>query len=206
MFSLASIVIFITVLALAGGVFGYKQFLSKKLDATKANLQIEVDKLGVSSSLSEITRLDSRIETARTLLNQHVALTSFFDYIGTVTLKAVRFASFSYTLGSGSGPTITMSGQGKGFEAVALQATEFGKPQTLRYIHNSSIADPTLDKSGNVNFNFRGELVPTMFTYRESLKGFVVPSASSSASTTSKTATSTAKTATSTASTTKPKP
>lgn len=206
-FSLVSIVIFLTVLALGAGLFAYKIFLNRSIDTTKTNLKAEIAKFD-PSLMSELTRLDLRIESVRQLLDQHISLSAFLNFLSTATLKNVRFSSFSYVAGA-SGPAVVMTGQAKGFEAVALQSAEFAKPENARYIRNPMISSPSLDSEGNVSFSFKANINQNAFLYKTTLIEGQTPLlptppvvASTTASTTKK---ATASTTSSTASTTKPK-
>ncbi len=163
-FSLITIIIFVTVLAIAGAVWGYKSYLESSNAKLKTQLSASLKQFE-PSLIAELSRLDSRIESTKTLLNQHIALSSFFDFLARVTIPSIRFSSFKYTLGAQK-VVITMSGQAKSFAAVALQSGEMLKPQNLNYIRNPLFSNLNVDLNGNVLFDFSGSVDLSQISYR----------------------------------------
>lgn len=173
-FSLITTVIFVTVLALCGGVWGYQNYL--KTQNQKAVEEIQAITAQFQPSLlAELMRLDNRLTTTKTLLANHLAVSTFFDFLGKHTLKNVRFASFSYTVAD-SRISVAMKGQAVGFAAVALQAQAFNTQEVLQYFKSPTISDFGLDSSGNVSFGFGTFIQPNAMLYRNVVTPLAVPS------------------------------
>lgn len=191
LFSILSTVLFITVLLIAGGFFGYQYYLNSSIEKTKANLQTELSRFE-PSLVAQLTHLDTQIESSKTLLNNHLALSGFFDFLGAHTLRTVRFTSFSYA-STPTGLAVVMTGQGQTYAAIASQAQEFSKSENQQYITNTSFSGLNPDKSGNINFTFSGTIVPNAFNYKKSLTAadlsapVIIPVATSTATTTAST-------------------
>jgi hypothetical protein len=164
--SLITGIIFILVLLLAGGVVGYKYYLSHSIETTQTALDTELQKFS-EQKIVEFTKLDNRIETARMLIDQHVALSNFFEFLGNITLKSVRFSSFSYAAKDSTHLAVTMSGQAQNFSSVACQAIIFANQPGQ--VGNPNFSNFNLDAKSNVVFAFIGNINPRSFTYRASL-------------------------------------
>jgi hypothetical protein len=168
-FSLITTIVFITALLIAGGVFGYKKVLSSSLTKKGAELDTELKKFD-RTLIDDLTHLDARLNTSVELINKHLSVSAFFKTLGDVTLKAVRYSSFSFTAGVNEKPKIVMDGQAQNFAAVALQAQEFTKKENAKYFQNVVITDPNLDTKGNVTFSFSGFIDTKSLSYPEVLK------------------------------------
>jgi hypothetical protein len=169
-FSLIANVIFITSVVLAIGIFGYEKYLQSQLLEKKADLEAKIEEFD-RALVAELSRLDSRLTSAQTLLNNHVALSAFFDIVDDLTLETVRFTSFSYSAkGSGDVLSIIMGGQAKNFASVALQQAEVLKSENEKYFTNPVFSDLNLDKDGNVTFKFTSFIKKPSFSYSALMK------------------------------------
>lgn len=168
LFTLISSIIFITVLVLSAGVFGYKFYLTR----ANATLALELDSYlqrFEPELIAQLSRDDARIESGKTLLNQHIAVTSLMEFLSRVTLSSVRFTTFSYVADARK-VTLNMTGEAKNFAAVALQSDEFLKEANKPYIQNPLFSNLTLDKSGNVKFDFTGTMDASKISYKNLIK------------------------------------
>ncbi len=193
---------FIVSVVLSIGVFGFEKYLGssistmgEELEAAKATLQPEV--------IKELVNADKRIIGTKTLISRHTALSPFFDYLESGTLKSVRFTDFSF-LNTAKGIELTMKGQARSYTDVALQSDAFN---TSKIFTKPVFSDLDLDAKGNVTFIFHANIESSAISYKKKIAGVTATSTPSvKSSTATSTATSTkpvVKTATST-STTKP--
>ena len=166
LFSIIATVVFVTVIIIAGAVFGFKSYEENLLTKKKAELEATLASFQ-PSLIQELTRLDNRLIAATNLLNQHLSITDVFTAIGNATLKNVRFSSFSFSYAPGLQPGLIMDGVAQNFTAIALQAQEFNKPDNLKYIKNPIISNLNLNKDGTVNFSFVATVDPKFLTYSE---------------------------------------
>ncbi len=160
-FSLLSYVIFIAAITLAAGTFLYSRYLGGIITKKDASLAKAKDAYE-PALIDELSRLNGRIEASKEVLNNHVALSSFFDVLGQSTLKTVRFSSFSYSLGADGKVIISMEGQAESFGSIALQSDFFGKS---KYIKNAIFSNLNLDRNGNVTFNLNATVDPSLIAY-----------------------------------------
>ncbi|MBA3550906.1 hypothetical protein H0W32_01715 [Patescibacteria group bacterium] len=172
-FTLISLIVFITTAILAAGVWGYQKYLTKNIITLETTLNTELEKFE-PALVADLGRLDTRLKSAKSLLNQHIALSSLFDFLSKVTLPSVRFSSFRYAI-NGQKITLNMTGQARSFSAVALQASELQQEKNLNYIQNPLFSNLNLDEAGNVKFDFTGTVDSNKILYRNYINNVEVP-------------------------------
>lgn len=206
-FGFISTLLFILALVLSLGVFGYERYLLSDIGTMGSNLSSARATLQ-PDTIKELVNANKRIIGTRALLSKHTALSPFFDYLESATLRSVRYTQFLYVVDQ-NGLELTMHGQAQSYQDVALQSDAFNRSGIFK---NPVFSDLDLDSKGNVTFTFRATLDPAIVSYQKRLQvlpaaATLINTASSTATTTQKTAstatTTTTKTATSTATTTK---
>jgi hypothetical protein len=165
LFSLLGTIVFIVALALSGGVFFYQKLITKQIDTDKASLERAKDAFD-PDTINEIIRVDTRLETGKVLLDSHVAVTPFFDFLSTITLQSVRFRDFSFTYLGKDNIQVGMKGVAQGYAAVALQSDLLNEQKLLR---ETIISDMSLEASGNVSFTVSTKIDPSLLSYKEAL-------------------------------------
>jgi len=165
-FSLISIIIFITAIALSAGVFLYKQYQVQNLADKKASLE-RARAAFEPALIQELGRLDKRIEHAKGLLSRHAALSLFFKTLGESTLQNVQFKSLSISADVDGKTEVHLNGIARSYASVALQSDAFGKTKGLKSPMFSAL---NLDQSGNVAFSVSAFLDSSVFSYESSLQ------------------------------------
>ena len=122
---LFGLIFFIASVLGAAGVFGYKYYLKGSIEAMQAELETVRAALD-SGEIQELTRLHNRIVSTKELLTKHVVLTPFFEFLESSSPRLVRFSDFRYAVGV-EGIEVTMRGESRGYEALALQSDIFNK-------------------------------------------------------------------------------
>lgn len=164
-FFLLTLVIFIGVIALAIGVFLYQQFLLKNIEQKSASLE-RARAAFEPALIQEISRLDIRIHSARDILDNHKAISAFFDLLEAATLKSVSFENLDYRTDEGGRTSISMKGRALNFSSVALQSDIFGKN---KFVQEPIFSDLNLDKKGDVIFNFSAFIDPRLISYENAI-------------------------------------
>lgn len=181
LFSLLATVLFIVTIALSGGVFFYQRILNQQIDTSKASLDrargaFEPD------IINQIIRLDTRIETGKKLLASHLAVTPFFDFLSSVTLKSVRFKDFNFSYIGPDKIVVLMKGQATSYAAVALEADLLSSQKKLS---NTIISDLALDPQGTVSFSVSTVLDPSLVSFSSIASAQPIEAAPASTATTS---------------------
>lgn len=168
--SLISTIVFITVLLLAGIVYGAEFVVSKNIEEKKETLQAELNKFQ-GALVNELSRLDGRFGTAQSLLDKHLSVAQIFDVLGDATLKNVRFTGFTFS-NENQHPVIALDGQTANFTNVALQQQELTDTKKIAssYFKDVVVTNPNLDSKGNVAFTFSASLDLQKFAYANVIK------------------------------------
>ena len=136
-----------------------------KKETLKANLDKNVKAFEVQT-IEEYIRLDTRIDTARLLLANHIAFSNLLDYLNQFTLKTVRYIDFKYDINAEGMANVTMTGQAKNYNSVAYQSEVFGKNKNLK---NPIFSNLDLNEKGDVTFSFNTQLDPAFLSYTRTL-------------------------------------
>jgi hypothetical protein len=151
-----SLFIFIASVVAAGIVFGYSTFLQSSISGKQESLRKEEAAFD-PEQISQLVRLDSRINNARTLLASHVAPSAIFAFLSQQTLQKVQFTSFEYGLNTDGTGSITLAGIADSFSSVALQSDQFNaanqvlKDVVFSNVNNGGQASVKFSVIGNVN-------------------------------------------------------
>ncbi len=158
-FTLITIALFVVTVVLAGGLFVYKQTLSK----INTDLKAELDGYNTQTrapEVGELIALNNRLNVAYASLADHIALSRVFDILNQVTLQDIRWNNFSFEMSDAGVPTLKMSGQARSFAAVALQADKVSEfaINNVPVFKNPIFADFSVDNVGNPTFSLKSEL------------------------------------------------
>jgi len=151
-----SILIFIITTSAAGGVYLYKSTLTKQ----KAEKDAELVEAKKSFGLADIAVLKQRaaeLQTAKVLLQNHTSALPLFALIQANTLKSVRFKNFSLVKNA-----LSLTGEARGFNAVAYQSQVFTK---LADFSAPTFGSFILQDNGNVSFSFTAQVSPNLLKY-----------------------------------------
>ena len=165
LFILVGIVMLVASVTLAVGVFLYAQYLATS--STSKLEQLERAKQAFEPALiHDLTRLDSRMRAASTILEAHVAPTTLFRLLEQLTLQTVAFSAFDFT-SSPEGLTLVMKGVAQSVNSIALQADLLSK--------SGVIANPIFSNinrlQNGVNFDFTADVNASALNYTNLMGG-----------------------------------
>jgi hypothetical protein len=152
--------LFVSAVISAVGVLVYKSIVTSSVNS-KIEVINRAEKAFEPAVILELRKLDIRLAAAKELLDNHIALSDFFASLEESTLPDVAFGDFSLTFREDI-PTVRMSGEARGYLAIAQQSDIF---EANQYIENPLFADFSLTETGEVSFNLE-------FTINEALLAF----------------------------------
>jgi hypothetical protein len=188
---LLSLILFVLAVVAAGGVFGYKLWLSSQIESMGNDLKTARANIN-PDLIKQITDLNTRINSTKKILLGHTVISPIFSFLETSTVNAVAFTEFHYSNAGNGMINLNLKGLAKGYDVVALQSNVFSQSP---FIKNPVFSDLKLNDKGQVAFTFNAVLDPNLVSFQK-----VVQSSGSTASSTPVKAV----TATTTATTTKP--
>jgi hypothetical protein len=165
--SLIATVVFFTTIVITGGIYGYTFYLQTTIKNVKTDLETELSKIK-QDDINDLIRIDNRIESAKAIMNGHVAISGFFDFLNRTTIYPVRYNTFSYSM-DGDMAKVTMTGQALSYGAIQSQLDEFLKENNTKYIQNPTFSGLSLDTRGNVLFTFAARVNPKYLLYADML-------------------------------------
>lgn len=165
-----AMLIFVFSLLGAAAVLGYKFYLSYSIKTLAA--EVEAGKAAIEEeTVQEIMRLNNRMLSAETLIDKHLIITPFLDFLEKSTLRTVRFREFSY-IAENSALRLNMKGEARSYSSLAQQAELFKKSKDIK---NPTFSDISLDDKGNVTFTVSLELDRNFLSYGREVERTAAP-------------------------------
>lgn len=161
-FLLISIIVFLIVSGLSVGMFFYHGILVTQIVDKNEQLVRAKDAFEVTF-IEDVVKLSRRIDASKELLNQHTALTPLLRLLEDRTLATVRFTNFSFNAKDGQEAVLTLKGEARSFNSVALQSDVFAQEKSFQ---DQVFSNFNLDQSGNVTFQFKTMVSPKFLLYR----------------------------------------
>ena len=174
------LLLFIVSLGLALGVYAWKSVTLSSQENLKQQLA-ERQKQFNPDLIEELKRVNVKIDVARKLMENHLALSNIFGVISRLTTERVRFSSLDLSAPGAQSNDIkvTMKGVGADLSAVAFQSDVLGQLDQYglrKIVKNPILSDPTLETSGVVSFGFSASIDPSTLSYANSIGGSVASS------------------------------
>lgn len=159
--AIASIILIGTILA-AAGMFLFERFVERSIDSKTESLD-RARAAFEPKTIEELLRLDTRLTLGKELLVNHLAPSYVFDELEAITLKSVRFRDFTFRETTPGAFDVSMAGEARSFNALALQSDAFGK--------SGVFLEPIFDglninETGNVVFAFSASVDTELIRYR----------------------------------------
>lgn len=176
-FNVVAYLIFFITLALAGGVFFYAQVLEGQLKSANAKLAAEQKKIDPTIA-QNFVRLDNRLTSATTLLGNHLALSNFFETLGTILPNTVRFSSLRIAVADGGKVSIDGTGVAKNFNALAFASASFASDGRIK---DAIFSRLSVNKDNSVSFSISATVDPAfvLFTGEEGSTSVMVSTTTS---------------------------
>ncbi len=184
---LLGVLIFVVSIAAAGFSFFAKGYLAQSQEKYKIDLADNEKRFNLPL-IEELRKANTKIDLAKQLLKNHVAVSEALGIISGLTAEKVRFTDFEFsapdataslsaaaraaTAKSGSTYKIKMKGLADSFNSIAFQSDVFGRSQkygTNKVIRNPVLSDLSVAVDGSVQFNFATELVLADVSYEKAL-------------------------------------
>lgn len=165
-FNLITTIIFLATLAAYGLTFVWQVKLKKDIDRQVIAMKAVRDNFD-EKFIQDASRLNTRIEQAGNILQNHVSPSSLYSLLEEYTLQTVSFSRFAFKDNQDGTLAIKGDGDAARYESIVLQSDAFGKSG---YLRNVIFTDLSPDKDNiNVGFSFEATLDPKLILYRYSL-------------------------------------
>ena len=162
-FFVVALILFLTSVAAAAGVYVYEKTLEKSNLANDQKLG-EKEKRFEPATLNEIQVKNTQISAAKDILAKHIVISEFLKNLSTLTLQTIRFKTFDYKYTSPEKITISMKGEGRDFRSVALQSDIFAKKNII--FRNPIVSNLAVNTDGTIDFDFTASLTADVVSYK----------------------------------------
>lgn len=177
-----AVLLFIASLAVTGGAYAWQQILVNTQDSYKKDLAASEQQFNLDL-ISQLKEVNIKIDLAKQLLANHLAMSEIFGLIGKLTTQDVRFTTLNVTgpQTAGGDVNIKLAGYGTSFSAVAFQSdvlNELDQYGLRNIVINPILSDPQLAGDGTVSFGFTASINPASISYEQSVAPTSAPAAS----------------------------
>jgi len=164
-FAIIATILFIIAALACLGLFFYGTFLKSSIATKDAELRATHDALD-KTALNTFKNLGRKTASAENILSRHVAFSRVADFLESVTLRNVRYKSFTFETVPGNTSKISLKGEAQSYAAVASQAYVLSIHDSVASVSFGAL---TLDDKGTVSFDALLTLKPEAVTYKASL-------------------------------------
>lgn len=172
-----SAAILVAIILAAGGVFLYKTHLQSQLEEKRQELQ-QAQSAFEPDLIADLTRLETRLNSAQGLLDQHTSYTPIFRIMEDTTLASVQYTSLSITppentgqqannqQDSPQGATVSIGGVARDYATVALQSEALSEHES---VVNPILSDFNVNENGDVEFAVEFSVAPASVFYENTI-------------------------------------
>ncbi len=170
------------IISLGGAVLAYfgTSYFAKVQEDYKKDLAENEKRFNVPL-IEDLKKANTKIDLARELLKNHLAVSEALTIVSALTAEKVHFTNFEFSAPEGFGKAgstagvfkISMKGVADSFNSIAFQSDVFGKSQkygTNKVLKNPILSNMAVDQNGNVKFDFTAEVALPEISYEKVLK------------------------------------
>lgn len=166
-----AVLLFILSIAAVGGAYFWKQHLISTQAKLKTDLKAQEDKFELSQ-IEDLKAVNVQIDTAKSILAQHLSVTQIFTIISYLTIESVRFLSLDVTppVNPGDDVRLELSGIGANLFSVAFQSKVLAQLENYglrKIVKNPILSNPTLNPNNSVSFSFSASIAPDSISYEK---------------------------------------
>lgn len=179
-------VIFILSLGAAIGSYVWKYVLISNRESYKQQLVQRQEQFNLDL-IEQLKQVNIKINMARQLMSNHIAVSQIFDVVSRLTAEKVRFLSMQLSSSVTDGVAdvgssdlkISMEGFGLNLSTVAFQSDVLNQLEQYglrKIVKNPILSDPTQDDEKNLtSFKFSASIDPKNISYEKSVTTTGVP-------------------------------
>ncbi|MCK5285753.1 MAG: hypothetical protein KAJ58_00820 [Candidatus Pacebacteria bacterium] len=149
----------------AGGVFFYKGFLESEIK--NKNTILERERGGLDLALiQKLSKFDKKIEVAKELLDDHIALSYLFNFLEANTLKEVMFNNLNFEV-TKDGYQLILEGRANSYADVAVQSNVLSSNKNIL---EPIFSDLRVNSNGDIVFKASMKMDPKLISYKDNLE------------------------------------
>jgi hypothetical protein len=163
-----SFVLLVVSVVMAGGVYLYRDNLSKRVDEMRTSLD-RARNIFEPTLLADLQVLDRRIDAATEILQGHLAVSPIFKVLQDITLPTVRYIDFTYEIDAINPNVVhvTMTGEAISYDVITLQSDLFSQN---RFIRNPIFSNFALDQDGRIDFELTFDVSRSLVSFEQEVE------------------------------------
>jgi len=159
--STVSVILFFATIAISIGVYFWKSYEVSQVATLSASIA-NVEKTFEPDLITKLQSLDTQLNSANSLLNNHTVISPIFDMLEASTLKQVQFTKFDAEVDPVKGTTVTMSGVADSYQSIAQQADVLG---SNTFLQNVLFSNFFLTQNGQISFDLTFGVSPAFVNF-----------------------------------------
>ncbi|MFZ2167548.1 MAG: hypothetical protein WAV50_01615 [Minisyncoccia bacterium] len=179
-FGLFAYILLAVIFVLAAGVFFYGRIQAANLAATNSALQKEEEAID-KPTVQGFVQLRDRLNSGRTLLSSHTAISNFFSVLQSLLPSTVRFTSLHLTIDTAGIAKAEGTGISKSFNALSVASGAFASDGRIKDVIFSKMS---INRDSSISFGFSASIDPALISYTGSAPEVTAPATESSSTTT----------------------
>ena len=164
LFLLLSIILFITAITLALGVWLWQNSLTSQIEKDKAAL-VAAKNSYEEDTINNLIRLDDRIGESKALLSKHLAVSPVFIMLEKNVLKNIRLKTMKFSDTADGKIKVNLTGTASNYDVLSKQSDAFGALATKKIISEPVISNFVLLPDSSVSFDFTTSVDPSLVSY-----------------------------------------
>ncbi len=165
LFLLLAIIIFAVTILTSFGVWIFQKSLTAKID--KLNKSLADSRSSYEEkTITDLIRLNDRIEQSKVLLNKHIAVSPLFTTLENKIVKNIRLKTMKFSTDNTGKMKFTIDGVASSYDALSRQSDIFGDRVLRDFISEPVVSDFSPNIDGSISFNFNATVMPKLVTYR----------------------------------------
>lgn len=158
-------VLFILALLASLGLFGYERLLNSQV-ADDSKALVLAKSAFDTDTISRLLTASAQIQSAKTLLNNHVAVSGMFAVLESNVVPKARFTGFNFERNDDGTVKVTAEGEAQSYAVMAEQSLLFSK---ISYMSNQNFTDLDLTDKGAVSMKFITNIDPKLVSFSQAL-------------------------------------
>lgn len=163
-FSVIATAFLLVTIITSGGLYFYKRVLTSQISQADSDINAARKALEVGK-IQDLIDANSKIKSAKQLLEKHVAVSRLVTLLETLTLKNIHFNKLTYT--NNGKLLLSLPGEAQSYNALIEQQKVFSNNEFMK---NPTFSSYALLENGKVSFDFSTGLVPDLVSYKKSIE------------------------------------
>lgn len=163
-FGVLIVSVFIIVLLITIGIFGYKWVTKNAIESLNTELALAEESID-TETIDTMVAFSKKLAAAREVVMKHRAVSNFLTLLSDNTLQSIAFDDFSYNLRGDGQLEVKLKGKALNYGSIALEDSLLSELKELKSI---KFGDLSLVEGGRVSFGLDIIVDPSSAIYSPS--------------------------------------